>query len=419
MPMVKKMFLGIIFFILSILFTQSVLAADINIDHNVELNKVCKPMNCVVPIPTLVDPQEDIIKIDQDFYLTGLTWNDTKIYIYVDNVYQGEAVVVNDEESDTANFYYLIENNSLLEGQHEWKVIAWTKSMHKRSYVSTENNFTIEAYFTAPQLDRITTDIDNNNWLVGVAENNSIVSIYVDNIYQGEVRTDGNFNYKLGNLSSGLHTVYAIARDAHTGKTSKRSNLLSEHITEYISIPVEEPEPIEPEEPVVPEEPEPIEPEEPENQISSISEPEEDNGIIIQNEESQDNVNVAETEEHDVEVGVINHEESQDQLVVDIRESELNQVKDETDIVSEDVTVTEELQPASLENEEIEIIMEELDVVEKQQRNRKVGLWLLIILIVIVVVSTFLSEKRVKIKSKDLRKEDDDLDSHQGDLFDR
>jgi len=114
MPMVKKIFFGIVFLGLSILFIKPVLAVDLDIDYNAELNKVCKPSHCIIPVPTLVNPNEKIIKIDQNFYLTGLTWNNTKIDIYVDNQYQGPATVVNDDNSNTANFYYLIENNSLL-----------------------------------------------------------------------------------------------------------------------------------------------------------------------------------------------------------------------------------------------------------------------------------------------------------------
>ena len=417
--MVKKMFWGIAFFVLSILFVQPVAAANMEIDHNAELNKVCKPMNCVVPVPTLVDPYEDLIKIDQDFYLTGLTWNNTKIYIYVDDIYQGEATVIDDDDSNTANFYYLIENNSLLEGQHEWKVIAWTETMRKRSYVSAENNFIIEDYFIAPQLDRITVDIDNNRWLVGAAGNNSIVSVYVDNVYQGETRTDGNFNYNLGNLSPGLHTFYTVARDVNTGKLSKRSNLLSEQILE-IDAPVEEP--IIPEEPTelieLEEVPEISQPEDldQEEQISSISE-EYDNEVTIISEEDDANVSVGELEDSDIEVGVISEEESQDQLVVDAQKSELETIVAEEG-ERENSSATEELQPATPSIEDEEIIMEELSLAEKQGRNRKVGIWLLIILIVIVVASTFLSGKKNNFRQKE-KSEEDDTDSHQGNLFNK
>lgn len=411
----KKIFFVIAFLMLSVLFIKPALAADIDIDYVAELSKVCKASHCTIPIPTLVDPNEKIIKIDQDFYLTGLTWNNTKIDIYVDNKYQGSATVVNDDDSDTANFYYLIENNSLLEGIHEWKVIAWAETLRKRSYVSMENNFTIENYFLAPILDRTSKDIDGNNWIIGSAESNSIVSIYIDNVYQGQVRTDGNFNYNIGHLSPGLHTFYALAKQVNTGKISKRSNILSEQVLGTQIIDEEPVEDFEPEE-IIPEVEEVIEPE---DQISAISEEkEEDTGIIIQDEESQDNVNVTETEDHDVEVGVISHEKSQDQLVVDDQKSGLSALNEE-DKKEEENTVTEELQTATPDNEFSEMLMEELDIVEKQERNRRVGLWLLIILIVIVVVSTSLSGKRTKTKSEDSEKKDDDSNSHQGDLFNR
>lgn len=437
----KKIFFVIALIVLSVLFIKPVLAADIDIDYSAELSKVCKPSHCIIPIPTLIDPNEKIVKIDQNFYLTGLTWNNTKIDIYIDDEYQGPATVINDEESDTANFYYLIENNSLLEGIHEWKVIAWAETMRKRSYVSVENSFTIESYFLSPILNRVTKDIDNNNWIIGNAENNSIVNIYVDNVYQGQVRTDGNFNYNIGHLSPGLHTFYATAQQVDTNKTSKRSNTLSEQVFETqitdenffedIDQNLESQNEEEVDEVDVLEEPEivtepKIEPEleesmDVEDQISSISEERDlEDDIIIQNEESQDNVNVTETEDRDVEVGVISHEESQDQLVVDNQESELSELDIQEDEIEGQITATEGLQAATPSDEYTEIIMEELNIVEKQERNRKVGLWLLIILIVIVVVSTSLSGKKEKNKSlKEPKKKDDDFDSHQGDLFNR
>ena len=426
----KKIFFVIAFLVLSVLFIKPVLAADIDIDYNAELDKVCKPSHCIIPIPTLVDPNEKIIKIDQNFYLTGLTWNNTEIDIYVDDEYQGPATVIDDEDSDTANFYYLIENNSLLEGVHEWKVIAWAETRRKRSYISIENNFTMESYLSAPVLNRITKDIDNNNWIVGSAENNSMVNIYVDNVYQGQVRTDGNFNYNIGHLSPGLHTFYAIAQQIDTGKTSKRSNILSEQIFETQSMiedldqseeeeidQIDEPE----EEIIIDPVVEPIEEANIEDNISSISEErDEENDIIVQTEESRDNVNVSEIEDHDVEVGVVSHEESQDQLVVDNQESELNELNEQEGELEEQITATEELQAATPSDREAEMILEELDVLERQEKNRQVGLWLLIILIVIVIVFTSLSGKKAKLKSpKESEKEDDDFNSHQGDLFDR
>lgn len=429
MPMVRKMFLGITFFALSILFISPVFAAEIEINYDAELNKICKPMNCVVPIPTLVNPNEDIIKVDQDFYLTGLTWNNTRISIYVDEIYQGEAVVINDDDSDTANFYFLIENDFLLEGQHKWKVIAWTESMHKRSYISTENSFTIESYFVAPSLDKVTTDIKGNKWLIGTAGDNSIVSIYVDNVYQGEIGTDGNFNYNLGILSPGLHTIYGIARDVNTGKLSRRSNLLSEQIEEFI---IEEPviseeleeiiveeeieevvvEEIEKsEEPVISEEPEETAANV-EDQISSISETNEE-GLKIYDEEENGNIDVIE-EEIETEV-IITQEASQDKLVVDDQKSEISNLESDTEETEREITATEELQSATPSEDSTNMIMEELDIVEKQERNRKVGLWLLVILIVVVVTTTSFSGKKLS-KSKE-KEEKEKQSSHQGDLF--
>ena len=426
----KKIFFVIAFLVLSVLFIKPVLAADIEIDHNAELSKICRPSHCIIPIPTLVDPQEDIIKIDENFYLTGLTWNNTKIDIYLDDQYQGPATVVEDD-SGTANFYYLIKNHSLLEGTHEWKVIAWSENMRKRSYVSAENSFMIESYFKSPVLEKITKDIDGNNWIIGSAENNSIVNIYVDNVYQGQVQTNGNFNYNLGPLSPGLHTFYTVAQEIISDRTSKRSNILSEQVLEsYIAEEVEEIDEIVEDliiEPEV-EEIEQIDSEEEvvdlEEDISSISEegsPEED--ISVQNEEIEGIVNITNSEDSNTEIGVIEEEESQDQLVVDSQKSESDKLDEEDEDSpsrAEESVITEELQPATPNQDDEELIREDLSVIEKQERNRKVGLWLLIILVIVVVFSTLFSGKKDKhaLKSKELEKKDD-ASGHQGDLFNK
>jgi hypothetical protein len=425
--MVRKIFFGIAIFMLSILFTNSISAASIDIDYDAELSKVCKPSHCLIPIPTLLDPQEKIIKINENFYLTGLTWNNTKVDIYVDDLYQGPATVIKDADSDTANFFYLIEDNSLLEGIHNWKVIAWAETMRKRSYVSAENNFVIESYFIAPRLSNITEDIDNNNWIIGETENNSLVSIYVDNVYQGQIRSDGNFNYNIGPLSPGLHTFYALAQEVGTGKTSKRSNILSEEVMirdfeQSREEMIEESEIIDQDseiealeevvEPIIEPEADIIEEVEVlEENISSISEEKSsDDELNIQSEDTTTNVSVTETNNSDVEVDVINEEESQDQLVV---ESQINELEDKEEA---EITETEELQPATPSIEEKELMMEEIGIVEKQERNRKVGLFLLVILVVIVLASTFISGKKDKRSSKDSKKDEND-NSHQGNLF--
>jgi hypothetical protein len=420
MPMIRKIFFGVAFFGLAILFANSVSAANIDIDYGAELNKACKPSHCIVPIPTLVNPNEKIIKIDENFYLTGLTWNNTRIDIYLDDQYQGEAIVINDDDSDIANFYYLIESSSLLEGQHKWEVIAWTKSMRKRSYVSVENKFTIETYFTAPYLNRISDDIDGNNWLIGVVDDNSIVNIYVDNVYQGQVRTEGNFNYNIGNLSPGLHTFYAIAQEIDTGQLSKRSNLLSKQIVtknidqsgedmqdlEEVEVLIEESveleEMVEIEEPIV----------DSENNISSISEEKgSEDQIDVQSKEEDGSVSIIEVDSDNVEVGVISQEESQDQLVVDNQKS----VK-ELEEIEKEVTMAEKLQTAAPSDNDMDLLTAELSVIEKQERNRKVGLWLLIILIVIVIASSLF---RKKVKPGILKETEDDTSKHQGNLFNK
>lgn len=137
----KTIFLSVALFLFFVI-TNSVKAAEINYDS--EFSKKCSLRNCNVPIPTLDKPNNQSLYFDEKFYITGLTWNNTEVDIYVDGKYKGSAAVVNDENSDTANFYYLVKDKSLFEGSHNWEAIAWSKNGRDRSFVSQENKFEIK-----------------------------------------------------------------------------------------------------------------------------------------------------------------------------------------------------------------------------------------------------------------------------------
>lgn len=107
-----------------------------------EFLSVCSLSKCKIPIPTLKEPNNKNFIKSQKIYLTGLTWNNTIIDVYVDGRYLGEAIVRNDDNSNTANFYIELENDLDL-GVHNWSVIAWSFNKKDRSFVSNKNSFTV------------------------------------------------------------------------------------------------------------------------------------------------------------------------------------------------------------------------------------------------------------------------------------
>ncbi|MDD4290586.1 MAG: hypothetical protein PHH83_04965 [Patescibacteria group bacterium] len=102
----------------------------------------CSLSKCKIPIPTLREPDNKKFNKSQKIYLTGLTWNNTIIDVYVDGNYIGKAIVRNDEKSNIANFYIELSGN-LDAKEHHWSVIAWSFNERDRSFVSNQQSFTI------------------------------------------------------------------------------------------------------------------------------------------------------------------------------------------------------------------------------------------------------------------------------------
>ncbi|MDD3283992.1 MAG: hypothetical protein PHZ07_00120 [Patescibacteria group bacterium] len=137
----KTIFLSMVLFLFFVV-TNFAKASETNYD--LEFSKECSLRNCTVPVPTLDKPNNQTFYFDEKFYLTGLTWNDTEIDIYVNGKYKGSATVVNDENSDIANFYFSVDEKTLSKGDQNWEVIAWSKNRYDRSFVSQKNKFEIQ-----------------------------------------------------------------------------------------------------------------------------------------------------------------------------------------------------------------------------------------------------------------------------------
>jgi len=140
--MKQKIFLFLAFLFISFTFTSYCRAEEEKINYNLEYGKQCIEKHCMISIPTLRKPENDKYFVGQEIFLTGLTPNKTRISIYIDDLYQGEAVV-NEDKSGTANFYFKLDEN-IKTGNHKWSAIAWSMTRWQRSFVSEEHTFTIE-----------------------------------------------------------------------------------------------------------------------------------------------------------------------------------------------------------------------------------------------------------------------------------
>ncbi len=324
MPMRKKVFLMMAFLVLSFLFFANANAAEVEIDHNAELEKECKLSRCYVPIPTLVKPNGETHNINEEFYLTGLTWNNTEIDIYIDNQYYGPATVVKDDDSPTGNFYFLVDEE-LSQGQHQWKVIAWTETRWQRSFVSQGAVFFLES----PKRENLDLPITPSS-LEDAEESGD----------ENVVDVDQNSELEAEESEIEDQDISAISEEA---------------ATEIF-----------------------------------VSEEDIEGEVIISESSSNENLEVIEGENEEILVNI----------------------DEDKEIASRD-EIIENLQPATPDEAEKIAVIEDLDINEKQVRNRSIGIWLLIILIVIVIFSTLFSGKK-KVKKK---KDEDDNHPQQKGLF--
>ncbi|MFH1537173.1 MAG: hypothetical protein ABID45_04240 [Patescibacteria group bacterium] len=172
-----------------------------------------------LPTPTLLAPTESEVSPINKPVIRGVTKNDTRVAVYIDNVFNGYADVANGDQG-TASFVYF-PFLDLAPGTHAVKVRAENTDTGKRSDVSSETSFFIEHPFPAPEI-HYTTENSNTTWakpyISGVAQDNSTVQIYIDGKLNGEflVMNSGtgtaSFSYKpFLALSPGKHTASAVA----------------------------------------------------------------------------------------------------------------------------------------------------------------------------------------------------------------
>lgn len=164
--------------------------------------------------------------------IKGLTEANTEVDVYINNIYQGSAIV-NHEGGVTDNFYFQPKIN-LNEGVHLVTAVAWDKEFKNHSEHSREFFYQIEPLaaptLIKPKEDDIVAKV--KPLILGLSESATFVHFFIDGVYNGksEILYDesgtADFAYKpFLNLEKGNHIVWTVAEDL-SGRKSGISNVL-------------------------------------------------------------------------------------------------------------------------------------------------------------------------------------------------
>jgi len=178
-----------------------------------------------------------IIKLvgGENFIMAGVASAGSEILIYLDGNFVGqvETEIVLEQIETSFNFQYR-GDQKLADGTHTVMAVAKNKTSLVLSAPSDEVKFTVNL-LPAPTLvapDETTITAKTKPLIVGLTRSDSLVKIFIDDIYNGKTgilnneSNTANFAYKpFLNLSRGWHNVYAIAED-NTGRVSQMSEIL-------------------------------------------------------------------------------------------------------------------------------------------------------------------------------------------------
>lgn len=187
-----------------------------------------------------------ILSIDDNFseesnsalMIKGLTKANTEVDIYIDNIYQG-AAIVNNENGETDNFYFSVKINLAI-GSHYISAVAWDKdfrenSGHSQVYVYEISNPAAPTLLI-PNEESVVSKVKPK--IIGLSESATFVHFYIDGIYNGKTEVlqhesgTANFVYiPFLNLSRERHIVWAVAEDG-LGRKSGISNILRFEVEE-------------------------------------------------------------------------------------------------------------------------------------------------------------------------------------------
>lgn len=386
--MLKKIFLLMSIFTI-FLFVSSPVKAQ-SVDMNEEYGKTCTLRKCEVPIPTLIAPNKASFSGKNDIYLTGLTWNNTKIQVYLDAQYQGEAVVQKDD-SDIGNFYYKIEANTVDKGNHKWAVIA--TSGYSRSFVSKENTFYVSSNTVKPVLpkseEKHVESIKNN---IKVLENASSTTSSTEIIIEPVSTTTNDLE------------IGKEATSTDQASTSTESILQPENIATTTEVII-----VEPVQEFIKEKTENVvnietTKETPETHVNGDSTEktsaikENKDGVVISSVESPRGVSVYEKSESDVDINVAKKSEEKS-LVVDDNNYKPSESQPNIESEKKESGIAEKLQNAKPGDVLLNKIKQELGFnseIEKQKKNRIIGISILSFVVVLYVIVSIVRKRDKK-----------------------
>lgn len=113
------------------------------------INDPCpSAMYCLVPAPTVMAPRPEQTISSSQAVITGLSWNQTKVDVYIDGDYAGRATLRTDV-SEIGNFFFY-PKTKLAAGQHTVFTVARNLSELERSFDSPKITFTVKTAVVAP-----------------------------------------------------------------------------------------------------------------------------------------------------------------------------------------------------------------------------------------------------------------------------
>ena len=179
-----------------------------------------------VTAPTIIGPSFDQQVTYQKPVITGLSYNDTLVDVYIDGVYNGRAKSKN-SPSGIASWSYT-PFTKLSYGEHKVFAVARSYDESKRSFESQTHVFTIIRPYPAPILKDILQNSENFSQpkITGLALNDATVEVFIDGSFDGDILVQNdpsgtaNFAYEVSKeLTPGWHSVSIRAKDV-AGKTS-------------------------------------------------------------------------------------------------------------------------------------------------------------------------------------------------------
>ncbi len=200
--------------------------------------------------PTLVTPKMNGTYAYPKPLITGLTNFGTSVAVYIDGVYNGDAVVQLSEQP-TTSFYYRPFLN-LDPGRHMIYAVAYNNITKYRSKLSDTVFFKVISPYVAPTLlEPVVSGPADSPVIVGLAKNGSAIKVFIDKKLDGQAELKdhesgtGNFAYKPSKpLAPGGHLIYATAVSKE-GYESPWSNLASYYVpypkAEKAQAPAEQP----------------------------------------------------------------------------------------------------------------------------------------------------------------------------------